>query len=230
MNIAIIPARGNSRRIPNKNIKKFNGKPIIFWSIKCALKTKLFDKIIVSTDDKKIAKLSKKYGAEVPFMRPESLAKDTVGVIDVVSHATSWILKKGIEAKYICCIFATSPLMKHKDICLGYKKLMKKKWTYVFSATTFPSSVYGSFFFNKNRSLKMCFPNKLRKKIGKHSDLFYDAGQFYWGEKEAWLKKKEIFKSHSTTIEIPRWRVQDINFKKDWITAQQLFKVRNNEK
>ena len=192
MNIAVIPARGGSKRIPNKNIKNFNGKPIIFWSIKCALKTKLFDRVIVSTDDRKIAKLAKKYGAEVPFIRPTKLAKNSVNIVDVVSHATSWALKKGIQAKYICCIFPTAPLMRKEDICLGYKKLIKKKKNrmYVFSATTFPSSIYRSFFFNNKKNLKIRFPNKFGKKLNKYSDFFYDAGQFYWGRKEAWLKKK----------------------------------------
>ena len=100
MNVAIIPARGGSKRIPNKNINNFNGKPIISWSIKCAFKTKLFDRIIVSTDNQEIAKTAKQYGAEVPFIRPKNLSNDSVGIIEVISHATRWMLKNGIEPKY----------------------------------------------------------------------------------------------------------------------------------
>ena len=105
MNIAIIPARGGSGRIPRKNIKKFNGKPIIYWSIKCALQTKLFDQVIVSTDDKEIARLSKKFGAKVPFMRSSNLSRNSVGIIEVVSSAVKWISKNESKIKYVCCIF-----------------------------------------------------------------------------------------------------------------------------
>ena len=232
MNIAIIPARGGSRRIPRKNIKKFNGKPIIYWSIKCALQTKLFDQVIVSTDDKEIAKISQKFGAKVPFMRSSSLSKNSVGIIEVVSEVTKWILKNETNVKYICCIFPTSPLMKAKDVRLGYKKIVKNKFSYVFSATSYPSSIYRSFLLDKNnKNLKVYFKNKFKKKINENLEFFYDAGQFYWGKKEAWIKKKNIFSSKSAILEIPRWRTQDINNKKDWITAQKLFKgMKHNEK
>ena len=226
MNIAIIPARGGSRRIPKKNIKKFNGKPIIAWSIKCAKETKIFNKIIVSTDDKKVARIAKKFGAEVPFIRSSRFSKDSVGIIEVVSEATKWLLKNNIKVKNVCCIFPTAPLMKPQDIRLGYKKLIKNNYQYVFSSTTFPSSIYRSLSFNKkNTNLKICFP----KKFNENSIFFYDAGQFYWGKKDTWIKKKKIFSSHSATVEIPRWRVQDINNSKDWIVAQKLFKgLKNN--
>ena len=229
MNIAIIPARGGSKRIPGKNIKIFNGKPIISWSIKCAKKTKIFDQIIVSTDDKKIAKVARKFGAKVPFIRSRSLAKDSVGITEVVCDATKRIIKRGIKVKYVCCIFPTSPLMRPKDILLGYKKIIKNKYAYVFSATSFPSSIYRSFSLDKKRNkLRVSFPQKFERKINENSKFFYDAGQFYWGKKESWIKKKRIFSSQSTTIEIPRWRAQDINNKNDWIMAQQLFKGLNN--
>lgn len=232
MNIAIIPARGGSKRIPRKNIKKFNGKPIISWSIKCAKKTKIFDQIIVSTDDKKIAKVARKYGAKVPFIRSRSLAKDSVGITEVVCDATKKIIKRGNKVKYVCCIFPTSPLMRPKDILLGYKKIIKNKYEYVFSATTFPSSIYRSFSLNKKgNKLKVFFPKKFKRKTNKDSKFFYDAGQFYWGKKESWIKNKRIFSSKSTTIEIPRWRTQDINNKNDWTMAQKLFKgLKNNGK
>ena len=232
MNIAIIPARGGSRRIPRKNIKKFNGKPIIYWSIKCALQTKLFDQVIVSTDDKDIARLSKKFGAKVPFMRPTNLSHNSVGIIKVISSAVKWIVKNENKIKYVCCIFPTSPLMKAKDIQLGYKKIVKNKLSYVFSGASYPSSIYRSFSLDKNnKNLKICFKKKFNKKKNLNLKFFYDAGQFYWGTKEAWVKKRNIFSSKSAILEIPRWRTQDINDNKDWITAQNLFKgIKKNEK
>ena len=191
MNVAIIPARGGSKRIPNKNINNFNGKPIISWSIKCAFKTKLFDRIIVSTDNQEIAKTAKQYGAEVPFIRPKNLSNDSVGIIEVISHATRWMLKNGIEPKYICCLLATAPLMQPQDIYMAYKKLINEKRTYVFAASTFPSSIYRSLFFDKTEgNLRICFPGKFKKNINNFTEVFYDVGQFYWGKKETWLQKK----------------------------------------
>jgi len=232
MNIAIIPARGGSKRIPKKNIKKFNGKPIIAWSIKCAKEAKIFNKIIVSTDDKKIAKIAKNFGAEVPFIRSSRFSKNSVGIIEVVSDAIKWLLKSNVKVKNVCCIFPTAPLMKPQDIRLAYKKLIKNNFQYVFSTTTFPSSIYKSLSFSKkNTNLKICFPQKFKKKTNENSLFFYDAGQFYWGKKDTWKKKKKIFSSLSATVEIPRWRAQDINNSKDWIVAQQLFKgLKNNAK
>ena len=111
MNIAIIPARGGSKRIPRKNINFFLGKPIIAYSIKTAIDSKLFDKVIVSTDDKEIARVSKKYGAEVPFFRPKELSDDFTSTNDVVKHTINWLIEKGIKVNNVCCIYATAPFV-----------------------------------------------------------------------------------------------------------------------
>ena len=114
MNIAIIPARGGSKRLPRKNIKEFNGKPLIAWSIIVALNSKIFDKVIVSTDDEEIAEISKRYGAEVPFIRPKSLSGDFAPTRDVVLHLIDWFNQKQILVKSICCIYATAPFINEK--------------------------------------------------------------------------------------------------------------------
>ena len=125
MNIAIIPARSKSKRIKNKNIKLFFGKPIIFYSIDLALKSKIFDKVIVSTDSKKIKKIAEKYGAEVPFIRPKNLSNDFVGTPTVVKHAVNWCKKKGLSIKNICCIYPTTPLLEKKYLIEGLKKIRR---------------------------------------------------------------------------------------------------------
>ena len=127
MNLAIIPARGNSKRIKNKNIVNFLGKPIIYWSIRAAIKTKIFDKIIVSTDNEKISKISAKFGAEILFRRPSYLADGKTEIIDVIKHSIRWFSNNKMKLKNICCIFATAPLLNYKRIIQGYKVLKKKK-------------------------------------------------------------------------------------------------------
>ena len=227
MKIAIIPARIGSKRIPKKNIKNFCGKPIIYWSIKAAKKTKLFDKIIVSTDDKKIALLAKKYGAEVPFLRSSKLSNDRTGTIAVVSHATYWLKNNGFNPRFVCCIYATAAFIRPLDIINGYKKLQNRKWNYVFSATSFASSVLRSFKKDSKGSLKMIFPKNYYKRTQDLEEIYYDAGQFYWGRASSWLKLKPVFGKFSTIINIPRWRVHDIDTLEDWKLAENVGKAAN---
>ena len=221
MNIAIIPARGGSKRIKGKNIKFFLGKPIISYAIKCAKESKIFDKIIVSSDNKEIIKVANKFGAETPFVRPKNISKDTTSTIKVIKHAIKWLQKNGDKPKFICCIYATTPLMKPEDLKNSFKNIKKK--SFVISAAKYSYPIQRSFYL-KNNKIKLYNYSKRSISSQKLEATFHDAGQFYWGKKEAWIKKKNIFGSKSAILEIPRWRVQDINDKKDWITAQKLFK------
>ena len=127
MKVAIIPARGNSKRIPRKNIKPFAGKPIIYWSIAAAQKAGLFDKIIVSTDDAEIVDVAHSLGAEAPFFRPEKLSDDFTPTIPVVRHALNWLTKNGFNVEAACCIYATAPFVCASDIIKGYDILKKQK-------------------------------------------------------------------------------------------------------
>ena len=147
---AVIPARGGSKRIPKKNIKFFYGKPIIAWSILAAKKSKLFDEIIVSTDDIKIAKIAKKFGASVPFLRPKNISDDFTDTRSVVAHTIDWMINKNLKPKAVCCIYATAPFIKPQDLVRGYKALLIGKWKYVFSASYFPFSIFRSFKKYKN--------------------------------------------------------------------------------
>ena len=182
MNIAIIPARSQSKRIKNKNVKKFMGKPIMAWSIEAAKKSKIFDEIIVSTDSKKISNIAIKYGAKIPFLRSSKLSNDKSNLIEVMSDVAKFYLKKKIKIKYICLIYATSPLLKVNNLIKGYKKIKKnKKLDYVLSA----SKINGSYF----RSFKMLngriYP-LFRKNVFKRSqditDLYYESAQFIFGK------------------------------------------------
>ena len=230
MNLAVIPARSGSKRIPKKNIKIFNKKPIIYWSIKNAKDSKIFDKIIVTTDDLKIAKIANKFGAETPFIRKKKLSKNDVSTVNVVGDAIYQLKKNNLRINKVCCIYPAAPLLNAKDIIQGYKKL-KRKIDYVLCASTFPSSINRAFKINKkSKKLKIINKKKFNKSVNKNLSSYFDAGQFYWGHTSSWIKKKNIFKSKVDVVEIPRWRAQDINFIDDWITAEKLFKLKINEK
>ena len=159
--IAIIPARKGSKRIPNKNIKFFFGKPIIAHTIINLKKTKIFDQIIVSTDSKKIANIAKKYGAKVPFLRPLNLAGDKAGTTEVIAHAVSWLTNNGYRIKNVCCIYPTSVLIQKDDLKLGLKFLKLKKWDYIFSAAAYEHPIFRSFKQNsKKKKLNYFFLKK----------------------------------------------------------------------
>ena len=216
MIVAIIPARGGSKRIPGKNIKNFCGKPIISYSLRIAHKTKLFDKIVVSTEDKKIASIAKKYKAEVPYKRPNKLAGDMIGTENVIAHAIKQLRQKGLNVKAVCCIYPTAVFVKPEDIIKAYKKMVNENWNYVFSATSFQSNVFRSFTKIKNNGVKMLFPKKYNWRTQDLKKTYHDAGQFYWGKSEAWLKLKPMFMQSSTFVDIPRWRAQDIDTPEDF--------------
>jgi len=225
MNIAIIPARGGSKRIPRKNIKSFCGKPIISYAIKTAQASKIFDRIIVSTDDLKIAKIAKKYGAEVPFLRPKKLSSDYATTTQVIAQVLKNLEAESSNPRFVCCIYPTAPLMLVSDLTRGLKKIKTTKSQFVFSVTSFPYPVERSFELKKNKNLKMLFPNRVLKRSQDAKKIYHDAGQFYWGGKKAWLNNKTILVKKSSHVKLPRWRVQDIDTKEDWIRAELTYKI-----
>jgi len=229
MNLCVIPARGGSKRIPNKNVKIFCGKPIIVWSIELAIASKCFDKIIVSTDSKEIADLAKSYGVDVPFMRPKTLADDYTATVPVVSHAVKWQIENHQKPLYVSCIYATAPFIKLSDLKKGLKILKSVRSDYVFTATNFAYPIQRSFKIKKNKKLEMFYPEYLNFRSQDLDEAFHDAGQFYWGLTDAWLKKKPIINDNSIPLLIPRDRVQDIDTPKDWKIAERMFVAINNE-
>jgi N-acylneuraminate cytidylyltransferase len=221
MKIAIIPARGGSKRIPQKNIKAFFGKPIIAWSIEAALRSNLFDSVIVSTDSEEIAGVARSYGAYVPFIRPSELSGDYIGLIDVIYHATKWINDHKLSVDEVCCILATAPLIDINDINRGYDLLIKEKYSFVMSVTDYAHPIFRSFQMQL-RGVKMFFPENFHTRSQDLPEAFHDAAQFYWGTSAAWLSKKCEFGDETGTIKIPRWRAQDIDTEDDWAMAEFL--------
>lgn len=222
MNIAIIPARGGSKRIPRKNIKPFCGKPMIAWSIEAAKSSGLFDRIIVSTDDAEIAEVARQWGAEVPFMRPEELSNDHAGTTSVIAHATQWALDEGLDVTAVCCIYATAPFIQTEDIKRGWDALNAGDWDYAFTVTDFAAPIFRSFKQTTEDGIEMFFPEHFDTRSQDLPVALHDAGQFYWGRPAAWLEGKRIFDRCSKPVMIPRWRVQDIDTPEDWERAEIL--------
>ncbi len=223
MKIAIIPARGGSKRIPRKNIKPFCGKPMIAWSIEAAKSSGIFDHIFVSTDDSEIAEAAREHGAEVPFVRPQELSDDFSATTPVIAHATKWALNQGIGVSAVCCIYATAPLIQAEDIKKGSEILGVGRWDYVFSASLLDSQVFRSFVVNERVGVEMIFPQYFTTRTQDLPVAMQDAAQFYWGKPSAWIGNKRIFDKHSTCVTIPSWRVQDIDNQDDWIKAEIIF-------
>lgn len=225
MKIAIIPARGGSKRIPRKNIKDFCGKPMIAWSIEAAKASGLFDHILVSTDDAEIAEVARQWGAEVPFMRPAELSNDYAGTTEVIAHATQWALDQGWPVTAVCCIYATAPLVQVADLKRGWEALESRDWAYAFTVTDFPAPIFRSFQRNTDGGIEMFFPEHFSARSQDLPTALHDAGQFYWGRPGAWLDGKAVFAQHSCPVSIPRWRVQDIDTMEDWRRAELLHQI-----
>ena len=227
MQLAVIPARGGSKRIPRKNIKMFHGQPMIAWSIQAAIESGCFDEVWVSTDDEEIAEVAQVYGAKVPFLRPVHLSDDFATTADVMSHAVEEFGKiNHALPDYICCLYATAPFVTKADLVKGLEKIKNNSnLNYVFSATTYPFPIQRAIKLNEHDTVEMFSPQYFNVRSQDLEEAWHDAGQFYWGTAEAWLNKAMIFSTQSRVVELPRFRVQDIDTQEDWDRAEWLFKA-----
>ncbi|AXX90884.1 pseudaminic acid cytidylyltransferase [Arcobacter suis] len=222
--VAIIPARGGSKRIPRKNIKLFHGKPLIAYSIEVALKSKLFDKVIVSTDDEEIAKIAKEYGAIVPFMRPKELSDDFTGTGAVVNHALGYLKSVGETYDFVCTIYATAPFLDEKYLIEGLEKLKNSSAKNAFSCTSMPFPIQRTFKITKDEKCEMFWPENFSKRSQDLEEAYQDAGQFYWINFN--IKSDEIiFGRDSIPIILPRFLVQDIDTLEDWNRAEYMYEA-----
>ena len=221
MIIAIIPARGGSKRIPRKNIKEFHGKPMIAWSIQAALNSGCIDEVWVSTDDDEIAAIAQSYGAKIPFIRPANLADDFATTADVMQHAVQAYQTQYQQLpNYVCCLYATAPFVQRQDLQKGFELIQTKSLDYVFSATSYPFPIQRAIKLDKDGAVNMFSPEHFNTRSQDLEEAWHDAGQFYWGRSEAWLSKARIFSPQSSTVALPRFRVQDIDTSEDWQRAE----------
>ncbi|WP_024619554.1 pseudaminic acid cytidylyltransferase [Pseudomonas kilonensis] len=225
MRLAVIPARGGSKRIPRKNIKVFCGKPMIVWSIQAALQSGCFDKIIVSTDDEEIAEVARQYGASVPFMRPAELSDDYTGTIPVMQQAIEWCNANGFYARQVCCLYATAPFVSPEDLRRGLSTLELSGSQYAFSVTSYAFPIQRAVRLTGAGRVEMFNPEFFNTRSQDLEESYHDAGQFYWGLADAWLKGEMIFSPESSAVLLPRHRVQDIDTPEDWVRAEWLYKA-----
>ncbi|MBA4741523.1 MAG: pseudaminic acid cytidylyltransferase [Azoarcus sp.] len=225
MKLAIIPARGGSKRIPRKNIKPFCGKPMIAWSIEAARDSGCFDRIIVSTDDDEIAAIARAHGAQTPFKRPAKLADDHTGTIPVIAHAIEWMGQHETPVEFACCIYATAPFVRNEDLQRGLDVLHSSEADYAFSVTSYPFPIQRAIRVTSDQRVEMFNPEHFDTRSQDLEEAFHDAGQFYWGLASAWLSSKPLFTRDSAPVLLPRHRVQDIDTSEDWERAEWLFKA-----
>jgi len=229
MNICVIPARGGSKRIPRKNIKEFNGKPIIAYSIEAAKASKCFDEIIVSTDDNEIAEIAKKYGAKVPFIRPSKYSDDYIGTLPVVKHAVEFInVNQSVE--FVCCLYATAPFINPDVIIKAFKQLIVSKADFCFTVTSFPFPIQRAMKINDKKRLSMFEPENFNIRSQDLEEGYQDAGQFYWGKANSFLNEAMLFSEISCPYILPRYLVQDIDTPEDWIRAEVMYEVLKKKK
>ncbi len=223
-NIAIIPARGGSKRIPRKNIKDFLGKPIIAYSIEAALQSKLFDEIMVSTDDNEIAEIAKQYGAKVPFFRNEKTANDYAGLADVIIEVLEQYKNQNIEFKNVCCILATAPFITENELINSFHKLKDSNFDSIFPVVRYSFPIQRAMQFAED-NIKMIWPENLTKRSQDLTPSFHDAGLFYWTKTNIVLKHKKLWTDNTTAIEISESKAQDIDTEEDWYLAELKYKL-----
>lgn len=220
--LAVIPARGGSKRIPRKNIREFCGKPVIGWSIEAAIASGLFSRIVVSTDDLEIADVARQFGAEIPFMRPHELSDDQTPTVPVIAHAISELGGSEVFPQ-TCCIYATAPFVRPQDLIQCHALLCKSGADYAMPVTSFPFPVQRGVTVGDDGRLAMLQPELVNTRSQDLPPVYHDAGQFYFGQSDAWLFGRPVIGPGAAAHVIPRYRVQDIDTLEDWTRAELMY-------
>ena len=223
MNIAVIPARGGSKRIPRKNIKVFCGQPMIAYTISVAKESSLFDHIVVSTDDEEIARIAKEWGAETPFVRPAELASDYTATVPVIAHAIEACSALGWKFDNVCCIYPAAPFIRTNDLIGAIALLTEGKGEYCFPVAEYPSPIQRSLKRLGDGKTQPFYPEFEGTRTQDLEPAYYDVGQFYWGKVNSWLSNPNI---HSSGLgyTIPNWRAVDIDTQDDWLRAELIYR------
>lgn len=225
MNIAIIPARGGSKRIPRKNIKLFFGKPMIEYAINAAKETGLFERIIISTDDDEIANLAAQFGAEVPFCRPPNLADDFTPTTPVIQDAINKFIELFGTPQNVCCIYPCVPLLTPHDITNAYNFMIDSDAVSCFPIVEFSSAPQRALKRDLNGKVNFLYPEFNMTRTQDLIKSYHDAGQFYWGKTSTWINDKF---SDGVTIVLPKWKVIDIDTDEDWVRAELYYQALHN--
>lgn len=224
-NIAIIPARGGSKRIPMKNIKDFLGKPIIAYSIEAALESQFFDEVMVSTDNEEIAEVAIKHGAKVPFLRSTETANDyatTGAVLEEVIHTYKSI---GNSFTYGCCLYPTAPFVRVSTLSNALEIMKSKSYDSVFPVLRYSYPIWRSLKIEDNGKAVMNWPEHLNSRSQDLPDAYHDAGQFYFFDVLRFMQKKNLFTENSGVIVLSELEAQDIDNLTDWKLAELKYKL-----
>ena len=224
--IAIIPARGGSKRILRKNVRPIAGIPAIAHPIELALSSGLFEKVIVSTDDSEIAEISLKYGADIPFMRSAALSNDFTITVDVLADAVKRLQDQGECFDFVCCIYPVTPLLRVERLKEAYGIIQAGAWDYVFPAIEFISPVERGFKKDSSGLVEFINPKFATTRTQDIRKTYHDSGQFYFGKSRAWLEKKPILNGKSTFIELAKYETVDIDDIEDWQLVEKLIKLK----
>jgi pseudaminic acid cytidylyltransferase len=225
--VAIIPARGGSKRIPRKNIRSFCGVPMIAYPIRLALTCGLFDRVIVSTDDEEIASIAVKYGAEVPFIRPAQLANDLAGTDEVIAHALSELHLTNYFPEEVCCIYPTTPLLT-AEVVRGSHALLSSNVGLVMTATVYSSPIQRALRYSNELGARSFFPEHAMSRTQDLEESWYDAGQLYWASADYFLGKWPL-ESRVEIYPLTRIQSQDIDTSDDWLFAEHLYRFANQK-
>jgi pseudaminic acid cytidylyltransferase len=225
--IAIIPARGGSKRIPQKNLRMFHGRPMIARSVGCALESRLFDRVIVSTDDDEIARIASAEGAWVPFRRPENLSNDQAPTMPVLLHCIDWWRTNVGLIDFACCIYATAPLLEPGVLIEGFELLVNSDADFVLSVTKFDYPIQRSLRLGKHGSLEFSDPRNALKRSQDLELRYHDAGQFFVGRVDSFERCESVLDGRCLPLIIPKNQAVDIDTEEDWVTAEKLFAIKN---
>ena len=223
--LAIIPARGGSKRIPHKNIKPFLGRPIIAYSIEAALGSGLFEEVMVSTDDVEIAEIARQEGASVPFLRSTENANDYATLADVLVEVVNAYKGSGYEFDLICCLLPTAPLISSEDVRSAYDQLVMSTFDSICPVVAFSYPILRSLSIDEKGNLNMNWPEYRFSRSQDLRPAYHDSGTFYWIKTSSLLKDKKLLSENGTAIVLDEFRVQDIDTDTDWALAEMKYKL-----
>lgn len=219
-NLAIIPARGGSKRIPRKNIKLFHGKPIIAYAIEIAISSGLFDEVIVSTEDEEIAEIARKHGAKVPFYRSVENSNDIATTSSVLLEVIQQLENEKHSIESICCIYPTSPLINSKDLIDAEQRFKNKKFDTLISCVSYSFPIQRAFEMTETDEIQLLHPELINQRSQDLNKTYHDAGSFYFFKNDAFKKNKSLWIGNIGAYELPESKVQDIDTNEDWLLAE----------
>ncbi|GAA1531602.1 pseudaminic acid cytidylyltransferase [Nocardioides humi] len=226
--VAVIPARGGSRRIPRKNVRTFAGRPMLAYAVEVALASGLFERVVVSTDDDEVADVARDLGAEVPFRRPPAISDDHTPMAEVVLHALDELDRAGEEYDAVCTLFATAPFLRAADLVAGLR-LLEDGAPAAVAVTGFDFPIFRAFGLNDDGALRPLWPEHAGTRSQDLPEALHDAGQFYWTRVEVLRATRSLWPDGMRPVRLPRHRVQDIDEPEDWERAEWMHRALEGE-